>query len=208
MLIDNAKKRHIRFDLRHEEAKALFLLPCYYCGTIDEDRSLDRLDSDANYTSSNVVPCCGRCNMMKGTLTVRDFQTATKNVAIESGQTTEAPSYEFEAATSRLTRPTYAEYTRRTTQRYGFAMELDQTTFEALLKYSCFYCGRPNLCNQQYNGLDRIDSCLPYRSDNAVPCCTVCNMMKRDLSLASYIEHCSKITTHLSNLPTVPSDEK
>lgn len=50
---------------------------CYYCsGNIEIYGSgLDRIDNSKGYEKDNVLPCCGRCNIMRGTsLTVKETQ--------------------------------------------------------------------------------------------------------------------------------------
>jgi hypothetical protein len=37
-----------------------------------------------------------------------------------------------------------------------------------------------------YNGLDRIDSSLRHNKDNVVPCCSVCNTAKLDLTVEEF----------------------
>jgi hypothetical protein len=39
-----------------------------------------------------------------------------------------------------------------------------------------------------FNGLDRIDNRKGYVSDNIVPCCSDCNLAKRDLSIKAFLE--------------------
>lgn len=56
------------WDITEAEYDALVAKPCHYCG--DRLRAtgvrLDRKDNDGGYTIENVVPCCGRCNLLKG----------------------------------------------------------------------------------------------------------------------------------------------
>jgi hypothetical protein len=64
----DAKKRNLEWTLTKEVFIELRLLPCTYCGgTLPEAGSgLDRKDNLKGYISGNVVPCCFRCNYMKG----------------------------------------------------------------------------------------------------------------------------------------------
>ena len=72
---------------------------------------------------------------------------------------------------------------------------------KALMK--CYYCGsagspkkdnRSTCVNKDriskdvliLSGIDRIDSSLGYTKDNTVPCCHVCNSLKRDFELSSF----------------------
>jgi hypothetical protein len=57
------KKSGLNYDLSLEQAKALMSLPCFYCCK-PESRGLDRISNDKGHEISNVVPCCGTCNLM------------------------------------------------------------------------------------------------------------------------------------------------
>lgn len=57
---------------------------CYYCGEKSSQRTmingklflhngLDRVDSTKGYEIKNIVPCCGACNMLKGSLKAEEF---------------------------------------------------------------------------------------------------------------------------------------
>lgn len=61
------KRDGLEYDLTLDQAKALMSLPCFYC-TIPECRGLDRLDNKFGHTLSNVVPCCGKCNLILGSV--------------------------------------------------------------------------------------------------------------------------------------------
>jgi len=77
-------------------------------------------------------------------------------------------------------------------------------TFEDIKKISssnCVYCGAPptklvkmhhcksTYSNYQYNGIDRVDSSKGYIISNAVPCCFVCNLMKRNFPKKVFLKH-------------------
>lgn len=61
------KRDGLEYDLTLDQAKALMSLPCFYC-TVPECRGLDRLDNKFGHTLSNVVPCCGKCNLILGSV--------------------------------------------------------------------------------------------------------------------------------------------
>jgi hypothetical protein len=71
----------------------------------------------------------------------------------------------------------------------------------------CHYCGNPprNRIKSKmrrmigdfvYSGIDRVDNTRGYVMDNIVPCCEVCNWMKRDFSGTEFMQHIKKIYTH------------
>ena len=59
-----------------------------------------------------------------------------------------------------------------------------------LMNSSCEYCGTA----KKLNGIDRVDSELGYWPSNMVPCCSKCNLMKKDLSRDAFLEHAKRIT--------------
>lgn len=81
----SAKRRGRPWQLPFEEFIALIGLPCHYCGltqtstlTLTSGHALkyngvDRKDSSIGYVSSNIVPCCFRCNRAKGTSSYEEF---------------------------------------------------------------------------------------------------------------------------------------
>ena len=63
-----AWRRKIQWEIPEPEYLRLTASPCSYCnGPIgDNGVRLDRLCSKSGYSLDNVVPCCYRCNMVKG----------------------------------------------------------------------------------------------------------------------------------------------
>jgi hypothetical protein len=69
----------------------------------------------------------------------------------------------------------------------------------AVVTSACVYCGRERVnCRKAlvdhaedfwYNGVDRIDSSLPYVSGNVQPACWVCNRMKGNMSHEDFLAH-------------------
>lgn len=91
--------------------------------------------------------------------------------------------------------------------------------FFSLSQKDCAYCGSPPNNNFTlvvrgvmqgtfiYNGLDRIDSSFPHELSNVVPCCSICNRMKSDMSLENFLSHIRRINKHLDlkSTPTLPT---
>lgn len=82
----NALKRNLQFDLTFDEFVKICNLPCYYSGIEKslkinrkdlfgywECNGIDRLDNSKGYTIENSVPCSSIINMMKGTLSEKEF---------------------------------------------------------------------------------------------------------------------------------------
>lgn len=82
----NARRRGYSFKLTNQEAKALMMMPCFYCGGKPSNHTksqsgngdfyyngLDRIDNTQGYIRGNVVPACAICNWAKGVMTQEEF---------------------------------------------------------------------------------------------------------------------------------------
>jgi hypothetical protein len=93
----------------------------------------------------------------------------------------------------------------------GRAWELTREQFIALIEGDCFYCGAPPSMKAKAsngspvyilrNGIDRLNNCGGYIQGNVVPCCSTCNMAKRDMSPSQFIDWASRVTYHNSPPP-------
>ncbi len=87
-------------------------------------------------------------------------------------------------------------------EKRGLCFSLTRQEFVELIQSSCFYCGDwPNQRihkkkhkDFRYTGVDRRDNTIGYIKTNVVPCCNICNMMKRDLNESVFTEQVMKIT--------------
>jgi hypothetical protein len=63
----NASRRNLEWSLELDYYLKLISLPCHYCGgqLCKSGVGLDRLDNSQGYTMTNVVPCCGVCNVWR-----------------------------------------------------------------------------------------------------------------------------------------------
>jgi hypothetical protein len=55
-------------DLTIDLVKELIASGCSYCGDKSVRIGLDRIDNSKGHTSDNVVPCCMRCNLVRGSM--------------------------------------------------------------------------------------------------------------------------------------------
>ena len=82
----NAVVRDYRWSLTKEYFEELTKQNCYYCGALPAQKyrqvnsngwyiynGIDRVDNSEGYVPSNVVPCCIKCNKMKGKLSENGF---------------------------------------------------------------------------------------------------------------------------------------
>lgn len=73
----------------------------------------------------------------------------------------------------------------------GLEWTIPQEEYWHLIRQPCYYCG--SSLNPTGAGLDRKDNSRGYTSDNVVPCCRACNLMKSNLWTAEeflQISHC------------------
>jgi hypothetical protein len=91
---------------------------------------------------------------------------------------------------------------RRNARDRSLIFSLSDSEFDDLISSRCFYCeSEPSNKSRvprskryiMYNGIDRLDSTLGYTIDNCVPCCNICNMMKKRMSLCDFVTKCKKI---------------
>lgn len=56
----------------------IFTHKCHYCGEDDwEKLGCDRIDNSLPHTPENVVPCCAKCNIKRGTMNYQKFFNQT-----------------------------------------------------------------------------------------------------------------------------------
>ena len=82
---------------------------------------------------------------------------------------------------------------KRDAKRRGLSFDLTETQFRSLVLRPCFYCGAaPSQKGARkfreapfiYNGIDRVDNGEGYGIENVVPCCGVCNYLKKNVTVA------------------------
>ncbi len=100
----------------------------------------------------------------------------------------------FGIGTKRKSKPSMAGYMKRTEKR-GLPWDLSSYRFEEMIRMPCHYCGAEA---KMYNGIDRMDSNDGYTENNVVPCCSICNLFKRDLPYEGFLELIRKIAQHMS----------
>lgn len=109
----------------------------------------------------------------------------------------------------------------------GLVFEVTLEEFQELCSKNCFYCdaapkrrnkyyrsdGTRNKCNPTAtaraadrawivsNGVDRLDSSAGYTLNNCVPCCDVCNTMKSDMSVDTFLKHVGNISAKRKQVP-------
>jgi hypothetical protein len=98
----------------------------------------------------------------------------------------------------------YSRYVNGAKRRNIF-FDLTRSDFVELIKKECHYCGGlsekesgiiAGNVPRRYNGLDRKDNIKGYIKENVVPCCLVCNFMKRNLGEKDFLQHLVRILKH------------
>lgn len=87
------------------------------------------------------------------------------------------------------------------TRKIEFSIGVED--FRKLVSAPCQYCrkdpkpyrgyGRDETAPYFCNGLDRVDNTKGYTASNCVPCCTVCNLMKRGMTVEQFLSHVQSI---------------
>lgn len=87
VLLDKCIKKQYDCDLSLLDYTKLIEQDCYYCLMPLKHMtgiSLDRIDNSKGYTSKNVVPCCGSCNILRGNrLSLEETEKIIKILQIE-----------------------------------------------------------------------------------------------------------------------------
>jgi hypothetical protein len=186
----SAKGSGIEVQLTDEEMYRMMEIPCFYCGCVDLEKTLngiDRLDSSDNYAVENCVPCCSTCNFMKKcldpiTFVKRCSHIVTKTVADDdvwkNYKGTPLSTYKSRAEQKNL------EFT------------LTEDEFNILREGNCHYCERSHTATMHINGIDRLDSSIGYTSSNCVSCCGDCNYAKGVFDQDVFLQKCELIHKH------------
>jgi 5-methylcytosine-specific restriction endonuclease McrA len=85
----NARYRGVSFKLNRSQFYMLNKSNCFYCG--DKPYSIcrkyvfngvDRVNNELGYIINNVVPCCKRCNVFKGSMSIEEFKNHVSKIYI------------------------------------------------------------------------------------------------------------------------------
>jgi hypothetical protein len=85
----------------------------------------------------------------------------------------------------------YVSY-RNGAKKRGIKFPLTLKDYLKISDSPCFYCGDQKV----RNGVDRKNNSVGYTSENSAPCCSKCNLMKRDYSIREFLIHIRKINKY------------
>lgn len=102
----------------------------------------------------------------------------------------------------------YYKY-KRDAEKRGYEFQLTKEFFNEITQKDCNYCGSSpsslrSISKSQkdgdkycYNGIDRINNDLGYIEGNCTPCCGVCNIAKRSMTLDDFRNWVFRIYNHM-----------
>jgi len=115
-----------------------------------------------------------------------------------SGHTTSCKHQQFDKSIHPVLRRIFVGLRGNAITR-NHIFDLTISEFISIIKQPCKYCGdntdikRSGKFGVRANGVDRMDSALGYSFDNCVPCCEMCNYMKRIHTPNEFIRHAKRI---------------
>jgi len=198
----SALVRRLDFKFSFEEYEKLVILPCYYCGVVEERgfNGIDRLNSLEPYIHSNCVSSCEMCNMMKGSsgpnVFVHRAEHILTNLKIIQGQSYPDDFLNFSGCT-------YSAYKARA-EKKELPFDISQETFTHYTDLPCYLCGK-EVSDAHLNGIDRYDNTKGYTLDNIRSCCGTCNYMKKDYEYDEVIKKFCLICNYQQEHPVSPS---
>ena len=91
--LNQAKQRGLAVGISFETYQQLIYSACHYCSQHPSSQTrigIDRINSCGNYEITNCVPCCAKCNFMKGSLNYREFVDHARRITF-SMRTRDSP---------------------------------------------------------------------------------------------------------------------
>jgi hypothetical protein len=184
------------WEISDEEAIDLINDDCYYCGGKNESscNSIDRLDSDLDYTLENCATSCTMCNYMKNTLKLDNFLKIIEHICAYNKLNVNA---KLNNSISNYVSSDYNKYIVSAKKR-DYEFQLLEDEFYEIILNPCYICGKMNKYDKNNklvhrNGIDRFDNTIGYVKDNCRSCCSTCNYLKRDISYDNFIQKIKQI---------------
>lgn len=142
-----------------------------------------RLTVQSNNLRSGNTKSCGCLHLA--------FCNSEKNINLmkNNGKKLKLPNNES------ATRLTFNVY-RKNAEKRNLPFELTYEEFKQLIFKNCIYCNSKPLNIRKfrssiikYNGVDRKNNKLGYKTENCVTCCKICNRAKSDMTLEDWNEY-------------------
>lgn len=77
---DAATNRNISFELSFDQFLVYWQQPCFYCADSIETCGIDRMENLKGYQVENCIACCKKCNIMKNSMSVREWILHMKKI--------------------------------------------------------------------------------------------------------------------------------
>lgn len=203
------RRKHKTISLTREEQLQMIRGNCYYCAAPSTDEKMNGIDMLhpllRDYNSYTCVSCCTQCNMSKGGLKYQDYIQICRNVV--EFQEEECRNQQFipyrRCARNKATGKMKAVYYVKSmcydkyryeasTNRRNLEFAITAHDYDSMVSKGCAYCG---LQKRLFIGLDQIDAGKGYTLANLNGACVSCNFVKRNYSMASFVEKCKEVAT-------------
>ena len=203
-IMKDCRYKNVQFEFNDiDKMKTKLTEECFYCGYIGEIlNGLDRVDPTKTYNDKNTVPCCVTCNSMKCKTHVDKFIQNIRNIVNHIG--------EKEICRDEIRKRLPPFSGRKELRDAPKKAKTDFLTREErynIMNQPCYKCGI-----EKSNGVDRVDSSKDYTLENSMPCCEICNKMKKDLMTDDFEKHVYFVYKHtkywvLSNISNISDME-
>lgn len=94
--------------------------------------------------------------------------------------------------------------------RRGISFNMSVADVARIIVRPCFFCGElpgqvysANGHNFKHNGIDRLNSEFGYTVANSVPCCSICNQMKRQFPLNVFLDKIMRIHERMEEIRAI-----
>jgi hypothetical protein len=157
---------------------------------------IDFSHNDSRWRRHYKVECsCGNTKTVQGTLLRSGNTRSCGCLYKDAGAAKRIPDYYG------LVNQVILQYKRHARDR-GIDWLLERDFVDAIIRKRCYYCGvtagnlkktKNDKVGFAHNGIDRVDSSMPYIEGNVVPCCGVCNKAKGTRSKEEFLSWAKKI---------------
>lgn len=113
------------------------------------------------------------------------------------------PGYVYKLPAGAAARNRVLKQYRVSARARGLEWRLPNAYFFILIRMACHYCGAPPSQISKtprgqhvHAGVDRKDNSQGYVPGNVVPCCSVCNHAKKDMTYGAFLAWIERLVSH------------
>jgi|ERR1700693_90646 len=134
------------------------------------------------------------------------------SASLKTGSTKSCGCYRREFSVNPDAPLNYIMYSYKSSaRRRGYTFNLTKEEFRKITSSNCFYCGASPALEKEsrggfkyfWNGIDRVENSVGYELNNVVPCCSICNLAKNDLSQDEFLSWVNRIVEFTISQRTV-----